>query len=109
MKRRLFYRSIAAAVAIVLGGCQSDLSSTAPPITAAFVQTGIRQKANAATLTEGRRVYLNRCIQCHALPHVAKYDPERLKRILAVMSKRASLTPEQHDAVLKYLLTVRSQ
>jgi mono/diheme cytochrome c family protein len=109
MKCPLLCASIAALVAIVLAGCQSDLSSTAPAITTAFVQAGARQNADAPTLTEGRRVYLNRCIQCHALPHVAKYDPVRLKRIVAVMSERASLTPEQHDAVLKYLLTARSQ
>lgn len=109
MKRQLLCRAITAGLAFVLVGCQSDLSSTAPPVTAAFVQAGIRQHADATTLTEGRRVYLNRCIQCHALPHVARYDPPRLTRILAVMSARASLTPEQHDAVLKYLLTARSQ
>jgi mono/diheme cytochrome c family protein len=109
MKRRLFCRSLAAVFAIVLGGCQSDLSSTAPPVTVAFVRAGTRPHADAATLTEGRRVYLNRCTQCHALPHVAKFDPPRLERIVAVMAGRASLSPEQHNAVLKYLLTARSQ
>lgn len=91
---------------VLLGGCQSW---TAPPITESFLRAGVRQNADASTLTEGRRVYLNRCVQCHALPRVAKYDPPRLKAILAIMSDRASLSPEQHDAVLKYLLTVRSQ
>ena len=91
---------------VLLGGCQSR---TAPPITDSFLRAGVRQKADAQTLTLGRRVYVNRCIQCHALPQVAKYDPPRLKAIVAIMSKRASLSPEQHDAVLKYLLTVRSQ
>ena len=107
MNRRLVYGSVAVALEVILlGGCQSR---TAPPITASFLKAGARQKADARTLTEGRRVYVNRCVQCHALPMVAKYDPPRLKAILAIMSGRASLSPEQHDAVQKYLLTVRSQ
>lgn len=107
MNRRLVYVSFTVALgASLLAGCQSR---TAPPITASFLRAGARQNADARTLTEGRRVYLNRCIQCHALPDVAKYNPPRLKAIVAVMSGRASLSPEQRDAVLKYLLTVRSQ
>jgi mono/diheme cytochrome c family protein len=107
VNRRLVCKSVAAVLSVLLlAGCQSR---TAPPITESFLRAGIRQNANARTLTEGRRVFLNRCIQCHALPKVAKYDPPRLKAILAIMSGRASLSPKQHDAVVKYLLTVRSQ
>ena len=110
MKRRFVCGSVAAALAaLFLGACQSNLSTTAPPVTPAFVQAGARQHADARILTQGRTVLLNRCIQCHELPNVARYDAARLKAIVAIMSPRASLTPEQHDAVLKYLLTARSQ
>ena len=109
MKRRFVCGSIAATLgAFLLGACQSNLSSTAPPITPAFVQAGARQHADARILAQGRTVLLNRCIQCHKLPDVARYDAAGLKAIVAIMSPRASLTPEQHDAVLKYLLTARS-
>ena len=93
--------------ALLLNGCGST-SSSAPPITAAFVRAGDRQHANAPTLGQGRSLFLNRCIQCHALPEVSRFDASRLSAIVAKMSGRANLSPEQHEAVLKYLLTVRS-
>jgi mono/diheme cytochrome c family protein len=94
--------------AFLLGSCETG-SPSAPPITAAFVRAGARENADARTLAQGRSLLLNRCIQCHALPEVSKYDPPRLTAIVAKMSGRANMNPEQHDAVLKYLLTVRSQ
>ena len=94
--------------AVILASCETSLKS-APPVTAAFVRSGIRENANARTLAEGRKVFLNRCIACHALPDVAQYDSARIPRIVSWMSGRAHLTSEQKDALTKYLLTVRSQ
>ena len=100
--------AVAVGTGLFLAGCETTPPS-APPISASFLRAGIRQHADATTLIEGRRLFLNRCIQCHALPTVAEYDPPALRAIVASMSGRANLTDAQHDAVLKYLLTVRSQ
>ena len=100
--------AVVAGTALFLAGCETT-PPAAPPISASFLRAGIRQHADATTLTEGRRLFLNRCIQCHALPSAADYDPPRLRAIVASMSGRANLTDAQHEAVLKYLLTVRSQ
>jgi hypothetical protein len=59
-------------------------------------------------LSSGRSLLLHRCIQCHAPPDAAKLSPERLRNILATMAGRAHLSPEEHEAVLKYLLAARS-
>jgi mono/diheme cytochrome c family protein len=91
----------------LLTGCQSNLSS-APPITSSFLQAGVTENADGRTLAQGRALFVNRCIQCHALPEVARFDAPRLTAIVAKMSGRANLSPEQHEAVRKYLLTVRS-
>jgi hypothetical protein len=40
---------------------------------------------------------------------LARYDSARIPGIVRWMSHRAHLTPEQHDALLKYLLAVKSQ
>lgn len=93
--------------AFLLDSCSSTTSS-APAITTSLVRAGVRQKADAPTLTAGRALYLNRCIQCHALPEVSRYSPPQLTAIVAAMSGRANMNPEQHEALLKYLLTVRS-
>lgn len=100
--------ALLALCALLLGGCESTLLS-APPITASFIRAGVRENADAPTLAQGRSLFLNRCLQCHALPEVSRFDPPRLTAIVAKMSGRANMNPEQHDAVLKYLLTVRSQ
>jgi mono/diheme cytochrome c family protein len=89
------------AFAAVLSSCETNLKS-APPVTAALAHG----KADESTLTEGRKVFLNRCIGCHALPDLARYDSARIPRIVGWMSHRAHLTPEQHDALVKYLLAV---
>lgn len=91
-------------VAVVLSSCETALKS-APPVTAALA----RRKADEPTLVEGRKVFVNRCILCHALPDIARYDSARLPGIVGWMSGRAHLRPEQHDALLKYLLAVKSQ
>lgn len=103
---------VCASVVLVLGaalwvGCQSTLA-LAPPVSPAFVRAGARENADEHTLTQGRTLFLNRCIQCHALPEVARFDTPKLTAIVAKMSGRASLSPKQHEAVLKYLLTARS-
>jgi mono/diheme cytochrome c family protein len=109
MKARLIVGFVVlGASGFFLGGCESN-PAVAPPITASFLRAGVRHQADGPTLNEGRRLYLNRCIQCHALPQVAKYDSQGLTAVVAKMAGRANLSEEQHDAVLKYLLTLRSE
>jgi mono/diheme cytochrome c family protein len=103
---------VGASIILVVGaalwsGCQSNLS-LAPPVSPSFIRAGVRQDADERALAQGRTLFLNRCIQCHALPEVVRFDAPRLTAIVAKMSSRASLSPKQHEAVLKYLLTARS-
>jgi mono/diheme cytochrome c family protein len=106
-------RRFCSSIALVLGvhlfaGCQSNLSSSAPPVSASFLRASAHKQGDARILSQGRALFLNRCIQCHALPEVAQFNATRLTAIVAKMSGRANLSPEQHDAVLKYLLAVRA-
>jgi mono/diheme cytochrome c family protein len=101
--------TVVIAMGALLAGCQTNLES-APPVTESFIRAGrLREKTDEPTLAEGRKVFLNRCIACHALPDPARFDSERLTRIVGWMSGRAHLSPEQHEALVKYLRTVRSQ
>ena len=94
--------------ALILASCETSLKS-APPVTAAFVRAGHRKDSEFRELEAGRKIFLNRCIACHALPDVANYDAGRIPGIVGWMSERAHLTPEQKDLVTKYLQAVRSQ
>lgn len=106
MKRLLFFT--VPACALILASCETSLKP-APAVTAAFIRAARQEKSEAATLETGRKVFLNRCIPCHALPDVARHDSARIPRIVGWMSDRAHLTPEQRDALVKYLLAVNSQ
>jgi cytochrome c2 len=108
MKSRFVCSAMVAAPSLIFAGCQSNLSSSAPPVTASFLRAAKREQVDTTTLTRGRTVLLNRCIQCHAVPNVARFDPPSLTAIVGKMSGRANLSAEQHEAVLKYLLAVRS-
>ena len=88
-------------------GCESTTSNI-PPVTPRLVRAGSLKQADLQVLTKGRSVLLDRCVQCHAPPDAAKFSPERLGRILGVMSSRAHLSPDEREAVLNYLLAVRS-
>jgi mono/diheme cytochrome c family protein len=105
MKRR----SIAAFafVAFWLTGCGST-SYYAPPVTPELLRVSRSEDADGRTLTAGRSLFLNRCIQCHHLPEVRKYSAPQLTAIVRKMSGRANMSAEQHDAVLRYLLTIHS-
>jgi hypothetical protein len=66
------------------------------------------QQQADAVLTTGRTVYFNNCNRCHVLPDVRSYTEPRLTAIVDKMSRKAQLTTDQHDAVMKYLQTVRA-
>jgi mono/diheme cytochrome c family protein len=107
--KRLLVVIIGPMCAVILASCETSLKS-APPVTPAFVRAAARREmADAQTLEAGRKVFLNRCIACHALPDVTQQDSARIPRIVGWMSNRAHLTSEQHAALVKYLLAVKSQ
>src|SRR5437870_5363881 len=74
-----------ALVALLFGSCQSNVSN-APPVTASFLRASAHPQRDIRFLSQGRTLFLNRCIQCHALPEVARFDAARLTAILATMS-----------------------
>jgi mono/diheme cytochrome c family protein len=108
MKRLLLAIILAPIWAVILASCETSLKS-APPVTTAFLRASRQEKADAATLEAGRSVFLNRCIACHALPDMAHQDSARIPRIVGWMSGRAHLNRGQHEALVKYLLAVKSQ
>ena len=105
--RNLFAIAGLGVCALFLNACGST-ASLAPPVTPALVKAASGEKADVPTLTAGRSIFVSRCIQCHALQDVSRFNAPRLTAIVGMMSRRANLSPAQHDALLKYLQTVRS-
>jgi mono/diheme cytochrome c family protein len=63
---------------------------------------------DASKLERGRKLFVHRCIECHTLPAMWKYSREDWPKIVNDMSHRASLNPEDREAVIAYILAVRA-
>jgi len=64
---------------------------------------------NAAQLERGRTLFVHRCIECHTLPAIWKYSREDWPHIVNDMSHRASLKPEDREAVVAYISAARKE
>ena len=64
---------------------------------------------NVALLQKGRTLLVHRCIECHTLPPLWHYKIEDWPEIVNSMAHRASLKPADRDAIVAYILAVRSQ
>jgi hypothetical protein len=89
-----------------LASCET--TNYVPPVTAEMATTGERQHIDVAKLNQGRTLFVHRCIECHTLPAIWHYTPKDWTEIVNDMSHRASLKPAERDAVLAYVLAVRS-
>lgn len=86
-------------VCLAFVGCET--ANYAPVVTAP-------RKMETAKLQRGRQLFVHRCIECHALPAIWKYSREDWPEIVNDMSHRASLKPADREAVITYILAVRS-
>ena len=96
--------SIIPVVIACLLGCES--ANYVPPITPQMAAE--RKGRNVDWLREGRRLLVHRCIECHTLPPLWHYSIEDWPGIVNSMSHRASLKPAERDAIIAYILAVRS-
>jgi mono/diheme cytochrome c family protein len=58
---------------------------------------------SVSTLQGGRSVFVSRCSSCHALPEPNVKTPDEWASVIDEMAPRAHLTPDDRDAVLRYL------
>jgi hypothetical protein len=96
---------------VLAAGCASPRTAAAPgPISpdAVAVAKAHWPDATAESLEEGRGLFLNSCNRCHGYPDRSAYSEEKWPGILQVMGKRAKLTPEQTDQVLRFIIATRT-
>jgi len=95
--------------------CLVDLSScgttsfTPPPVTVELVRNGSDPHRDIAMLSEGRALFVHRCIECHTLPAFWRYSTEDWPKIVDSMAHRSNLRPAERDAIVAYILAVRGQ
>ena len=98
--------SILFVLACVLASCQ--LTNYVPPVTPQMATARKGESVNLAMLHEGRTLFAHRCIECHTLPVVWRYSSKDWPDIVDSMSKRASLKPAEREAIIAYIIAVRS-
>ena len=98
LRARLRRAGVLLITPVALAGCVS-LESAVPP-----AATLVARGRDAATLEAGRRVYLDACTRCHVAVPVRDYAAPRWPGIIDDMAERSKLSPDQHRAVLAYVL-----
>jgi hypothetical protein len=94
-------------IAACLVACESI--NYMPPVTPQMATATKGSPVDVAVLQKGRRLLVHRCIECHTLPPLWHYKTEDWPEIVNSMSHRASLKPADRDAIVAYILAVRSQ
>jgi len=94
-------------VVACLAACESI--NYVPPATPQMADATKGRPVDVALLQKGRTLLAHRCIECHTLPPLWHYKIEDWPEIVNSMSHRASLKPADRDAIVAYILAVRSQ
>jgi hypothetical protein len=103
-----FLRLVTAFYVATFAACET--ANYAPPVTPTMTRSTSRskQEVRVIKLERGRDLFVHRCIECHTLPPMWKYSRDDWPKIVNDMSHRASLKPEERDAVIAYILAVRA-
>lgn len=80
---------------------------TSPPVTAAFLAT-TKAASKAAALTEGHKLYTNRCTECHDLELVDSRSMEGWSRTVGGMARRAGLSAAEQAKILDYIAAAQT-
>jgi hypothetical protein len=95
-------------VAVIAGLLACESVNYVPPVTQQMAAAKKGRRVDVATLREGRTLLVHRCIECHTLPVLWRYSTEDWPNIVDSMSHRASLKPAEREAIVAYILAVRS-
>ncbi len=78
-------------------------------MTVEVIRAGAGLHVDEQTLRDGRRLFVSRCIECHALPVAWYYAKSDWPKIVHEMAERASLKTAEEKALVAYIRAVRAQ
>lgn len=101
------------ALVTVIAACKSKkaVSSSSGPVitdTQLAAVTARFPDATRAELEKGHSVYTGACTKCHGAKDVTGYTEPRLLEIVDVMAKKAKISPEEKQALVRFAVGVRS-
>lgn len=100
-----------AVLLLALALASSACSASIPAPNAADVDRAQQRwpTASLAELEQGRSMYRSRCGNCHTSYSPGRYSPDEWPEIVDEMRERAELTADQHDQIVRYLVTIASR
>lgn len=109
MKKIVLFSFIILSIAI---GCRSKKktsSSTADNSEAAQLAAAKVKfpDATEGDMKKGHELYFGTCTKCHSAKTITSISEEEWPSIIDRMAKKAKITPEEKDAVLKYVTGVK--
>jgi hypothetical protein len=94
--------SILALIGCLLVACEPT-TNYVPPVTPQMAAGKKGQTGEIVRLREGRTLF-----ECHTLPPLWHYTTKDWPEIANTMSHRASLKPQEQEAIVAYILAVRA-
>jgi hypothetical protein len=79
-----------------------------PEVSPALISNARFDHVDAGQLQNGRRLFVSRCLECHTLPRVTKYNRELWPHLVSRMSGRAHLSASDQKAITFYLRAASS-
>lgn len=110
MKKNL---TIIMALILIAAACKSNkTTATASKEVVTDAQlTAVKERFADVTkneLLKGHSVYTGACTKCHGTKDITGYTEEKLLGIVDVMAKKASITPEEKQALIRFAVGVRA-
>jgi mono/diheme cytochrome c family protein len=75
---------------------------TAPPVTQAFLKAA-GSEVSAKAMEDGRRLYTNRCTECHDLELLDSRSVNAWRDVVGTMARRAKIDGGQQARIVEYL------
>lgn len=99
---RVWARTILITIVALHSACVS-IEEIAPPVDEHMAALGTELGYGLQTLSDGRHVYLNQCIDCHSPEPVNRYSLDEWEVILPEMSSESKLDKSQQAAIRAYV------
>jgi hypothetical protein len=109
MKKTIFIVLAMAALVACKSKKAVTTSSAEPNMDAQL--TAVKARFPDATMEElkkGHSIYTGACTKCHGTKDVTVYEEPKLLEIVDVMSKKAHITSEEKQALIRFAVGVRA-
>ncbi len=99
-------------IVLIIAGCHAKKEVTKPY---AYQPTEVELTAGKTkfsdltidNLVKGHSIYYGACLRCHEAKNINDYGLDEFSDILNNMARKAKLTPEEKDAVLRYAVSIK--